>query len=64
MGKSYRQSPHMWTYIWIGLKHFTSPQKVYDLAHGVLEMHKKDRPIMHDLKEYDIIHHKKGYHSH
>ena len=58
MGKSYKDSPHKWTYIWLAIKHLTSPQKIYDLAHGTLEMHRKDRKIMHDLKEYDIIHHK------
>ncbi|MCR5313753.1 MAG: hypothetical protein K6E54_08980 [Bacteroidaceae bacterium] len=61
MERNYKNSPHKWTYIWIALKHFTTPTRVYKLAHGILEMHKKDRSIMHDLKEYDIIHHKKGY---
>jgi len=59
MAKSYKQSRHKWTYIWIALKHFTTPQRVYDLAHGTIDNHKKDRPVMHDLKEYDIIHHHK-----
>ena len=58
MGKSYKNSPPTWTYIGLGIKHLTHPQMIYDLAHGILEMHKKDRKIMHDLKEYDIIHKK------
>ena len=53
---SYWNSKHRWTYIWIALKHWTSPTKVYNLAHGELEMHGVDRPIMHDLKEKGIIH--------
>ena len=52
-------SPHKWIYIWIAIKHLTTPTRVYRLAHGTLDSHHKDRPIMHDLKEYDIIHHKK-----
>lgn len=59
MAKDYMNSPHKWIYIWIAIKHLTTPTRVYRLAHGTLDSHHKDRPIMHDLKEYDIIHHKK-----
>lgn len=63
MSKTYRNSPNKWTYIWIAVKHLTTPSRVYGLAHGTIEMHNKDRSIMHDLKEYDIIHHKSGHHG-
>ena len=58
MERNYINSPHKWTYIWIAVLHFTTPTRVYNLAHGKLKMHKKDHSIMHDLKEYDIIHHR------
>ena len=44
--------------MWIAFKKRTTPQHVYNLAHGE-EMHEKDRPIMHELVKYGIIHHRK-----
>jgi len=55
MVKSYKNSKHKWTYIRLALKHWVSPQKVYDLAHGNIEYHKIDKPIMHDLRVKGII---------
>ena len=56
MAKTFWGSKHKWTYIWIAIKHFTTPTKVYELAHGIRDMHSKDRPIMHDLSSAGIIH--------
>lgn len=67
MSKTYRESSHKWTYIWIAIKHWCTPTKVYKLAHGYVDMHEEDRPIMHDLKTHGIIHKKgsgNGHHHH
>ena len=56
MEHSYKTSSHKWTYIWIAVKHFTTPTRVYQLAHGK-QYHKKDLKIMHDLRAYGIMHH-------
>ncbi len=56
MAKSYKQSKHKWTYIRIAWKHFTSPSKVYELAHGA-EYDSKDRAILHDLAKAKIVRH-------
>jgi len=57
MSTSYKDSKHKWTYIWIAIKHFTTPSKVYDICHnGTSES--KNRAILHDLAKYGIIHHK------
>jgi hypothetical protein len=60
MSKSFWGSKHRWTYIRIALKHFTTPQKVYDLAHGEREMHSADKSIMHELAEAKIVHRRKS----
>lgn len=31
---SYKKSQRKWLYRWIAVKHFTTPQHVYDLAHS------------------------------
>jgi len=54
--KRYLKSKHKWTYIWLAIKHRTTPTHVFNLAHNIEEMHGKDRPIMHDLKVKGIIH--------
>lgn len=56
--KSFLRSNHKWIYMWIAFKKRTTPQHVYNLAHGE-EMHEKDHPIMHELVKYGIIHHRK-----
>lgn len=61
---TYSDSKHKWTYIWLAIKHRTTPTHVYNLAHNIEDSHKEDRPIMHDLKERGIIHHKGHHHSH
>lgn len=63
MGKSFLSSRHTWDYIVIAIKHFTTPQRVYDLAHGIKKAHEKDSKIMHDLIEAGIIHHRHSSHS-
>ncbi|MCQ2213196.1 MAG: hypothetical protein MJZ36_06130 [Bacteroidaceae bacterium] len=57
MSTNYKDSKHKWTYIWLGLKYWVSPQKIYDLAHGNVKCHRIDKPIMHDLKIKNIIRH-------
>jgi len=54
--ESYKTSKHKWTYIWIAIKHFTTPTKVYEICHKQA-YEKEDRPILHDLAKYHIIHH-------
>lgn len=56
MAKTFWGSRHKWTYIKIAIKHFTTPKRVFELAHGKEEMHSKDLHIMHDLKVAGIIH--------
>jgi len=58
---TYKQSNHKWTYIWLAIKHRTTPTHVYNLAHSKEDMHEKDRGIMHDLKVKGIIHHRKHH---
>lgn len=53
--RTYWNSNHRWTYIWIAIKHFTTPTRVYELAHGNIEVHQNDRKIMHSLKVRGII---------
>ena len=60
---AYFRSKNRWTYIWIAIKHRTTPTHVYNLAHNKEEMHQKDVPIMHDLKGKGIIH-RKHHHTH
>ncbi|MBQ9641436.1 MAG: hypothetical protein IJV06_07735 [Bacteroidaceae bacterium] len=59
----YSHSKHKWTYIWLAIKHRTTPTHVYNLAHNKEEMHKKDMPIMHDLKTRGIIHRTTHHHG-
>lgn len=61
MSKTYLDSKHKWTYIKIALKHFTTPTRVYELAHGIRKMHSCDRKIMHDLAEAKIIRRKEKH---
>lgn len=63
MSKTYWNSTHKWTYIRIALKHFTTPTRVYELAHGIREMHSADRGIMHDLAEAKIVRRKHSRHG-
>ena len=63
MGTNYRQSSHKWAYIWIGLKHWVSPQMVYDLAHGNIDYKSEYKPILHDLKVKGIIRRTKSHRS-
>lgn len=60
MANGYWGSRHKWTYIRIAIKHFTTPTRVYELAHGIREMHSADKAIMHDLAEAKIIHRRKS----
>lgn len=59
----YSKSKHKWTYIWLALKHRTTPTHVYNLAHNREDMHSADRPIMHDLKKRGIIHSTHHHHK-
>lgn len=63
MGKNFWSSRYKWEYILIAIKHFTTPTRVYKLAHGIIKVHSKDRMIMHDLKEAGIIHHRNSSHK-
>lgn len=60
----YFHSKNRWTYIWLAIKHHTTPTHVYNLAHDKEEMHQKDMPIMRDLKQRGIIHKKHHHHHH
>lgn len=53
---------HRWTYIWLALKHFTTPGHVYNIAHGKSTETKKDQEIRHELHEKKIIHHHHHHH--
>lgn len=65
MGKSknFWHSHHKWAYIAIAMKLFTTPGKVYRMAHGRCEVdsHKEHR-IMAELQKRHIVH--KSSHSH
>lgn len=61
--KKFSQSKNKLKYLMIALKHWTTPQRVFRLAHGYEEFHEKDRPIMHDLKEAQLIHSSDHDHS-
>ena len=60
MAKNFWGSQHKWTYIKIAIKHFTTPTRVYELAHGKRETHRADMGIMHDLAEAKIVHRRKS----
>lgn len=62
--KTYWNSNHRWTYIWIAITQITSPTRVYELAHGILEAHNKDHAIMHALKKHGIIRSSEGKRHH
>ncbi len=51
---SYKKSPRRWTYWWIAVKHFTHPQHVYNLAHGLYAL-PHERGIIKDLVKRGIL---------
>lgn len=53
---SFWTSKHKWDYCIIGLRYFTSPFRVYKLAHGKAEAHEHEHKIMHALKLKHIVH--------
>jgi hypothetical protein len=48
-------SSHSGTYFRIALKHFTTPDHVYAIAHGA-EVRGNDRKIAHDLLRAGVVH--------
>ena len=54
MSTSYKDSKNKWKYIWIAIKHFTTPSKVYEICHHG-EANHKNHVILHDLAKYHII---------
>jgi len=56
MTDTYKTSKHKWTYIWIAIKHFTTPSRVYEICHN-LKFEKEDKAILHDLAKHHVIHH-------
>ena len=58
MSTSYKDSRNKWKYIWIAIKHFTTPSKVYEICHHG-EANHKNHAILHDLAKYHIIRHRR-----
>lgn len=51
---SYKKSQRKWLYRWIAVKHFTTPQHVYDLAHVFFPL-AHEWGIIKDLVKYGIL---------
>jgi hypothetical protein len=55
-------SSHCGTYIRLALKHFCTPEHVYNIAHGQEATRGRDRKIVHELFRLGIVH--RHHHSH
>lgn len=53
---NYKESKHKWLYRWIAVKHFMSPEDVYEIAHGYYYMNLEVRKVWKDLVKYNVIH--------
>ena len=47
---------HRNTYIQLAFKYWTSPKRVWKLAHGKMSKNRKDTAILHELLEMGIVH--------